>query len=71
MLYLRCPTCKTILANKQLLFEEEQDKICNNKGISDDEKNIQKRELLDKLEVKRYCCRGLMLTYLRLINIVK
>ena len=71
MLYFRCPTCKTVLANKQLPFEAEMEKICKDRTISDDEKNKQKKELLDKLELKRYCCRTLMMTYIKTIDIVK
>jgi len=71
MLYYRCPTCKTIFANKQLLFETEFDKICKNNDLSEKQKEIQKMELLDKLQLKRYCCRMRMLTYTKLINLIK
>ena len=68
MLYYRCPTCKTILANKQLMYEEELDKICTNSKLSEEEKIEQKMKLLDKLELKRYCCRMRMITYVKLID---
>ncbi len=71
MLYFKCPTCRTNLANKQIPFEQELDKICNNNDLDDKKKDELKMALLDKLEVKRYCCRMRILTYSRLIDIVK
>lgn len=70
MLYLKCPSCRTILGNKQLLFEKGMEEICANTK-NDDEINQQKEKLLDKLEVKRYCCRPRMLCYIDLIKIIK
>lgn len=71
MLYFKCPTCKTILANKQVPFEEGLDKICNNPKMSQKEKDSAKVELLDQLEVKRMCCRMRILTYVKQIEIIK
>lgn len=70
MLYFKCPTCRTYLANKQIPFEQELDKICNS-DITEEKKEEVKREILDKLQVKRYCCRMRILTYSKLIDIVK
>lgn len=71
MLYFRCPTCKTILANKQLPYEEELEKICNDKKSTEKEKNDKKMNLLDKLEIRRLCCRMRMLTYINLIETIQ
>lgn len=71
MLYFRCPTCKTVLADKQIPYEEAIKKICADKKLSDDEKNIKKMQVLDDLQVIRYCCRMRMITYVKLIEIVK
>lgn len=70
MLYLKCPTCRTILGNKQIPFEKGMEEICAN-AKTDDEMNKLKEELLDKLEVKRYCCRPRVLCYVDLIKIIK
>lgn len=70
MLYFRCPTCKTDFANKQLVYEKELEKICNSK-TTEEQKEKQKMALLDKLEIKRYCCRMRFLTYTKLIEIIK
>lgn len=71
MLYYKCPTCKTILANKQLIFEQELDKICKDTKMTDEEKKNAKIKLLDVLHLERYCCRMRMLTYVKLIEIIK
>jgi DNA-directed RNA polymerase subunit N (RpoN/RPB10) len=71
MLYYKCPTCRTILANKQLIFEEELEKICKNDDFSFEEKEEEKMELLNRLELTRYCCRMRILTYAKLIEIIK
>tara|TARA_Y200000002_G_C22477837_1_gene577474 strand:+ start:442 stop:711 length:270 start_codon:yes stop_codon:yes gene_type:complete len=70
MLYATCPTCNNLLADKQIYFEEEKEKIENNKKLSkkDKEKNIEK--LLDKIFLTRYCCRMRMITYLDQVNII-
>ena len=70
MLYFKCPTCRTILANKQIPFEEKLEKICNNSNTSEDVKNKQKEKLLDELQLKKICCRMRMLTYIKQIDIV-
>jgi DNA-directed RNA polymerase subunit N (RpoN/RPB10) len=71
MLYFKCPTCKTILANRELVFDEELDKICKNTKLSEKEKDEEKMRLLDKLELTRYCCRMRIMTSVKQINIIK
>jgi len=71
MLYITCPTCGNILGNKQIPFEEDLESICENDELSEEEKESQKRELLDKYKLDKYCCRMRILSYTKLINIVK
>lgn len=70
MLYFRCPTCRTLLAHKQIPLEEGLKKICGNPKLSEEEKKKQKTELLDRLELKRYCCR-MRITYVKQVEIIK
>ena len=70
MLYFKCPTCRTNFANKQLLFEKGMEEICSS-GKNEKEKDKMKEELLDKLEVKRYCCRPRVLCYVDMVKIIK
>jgi len=71
MLYYKCPTCKTVLANKQLLFEQGMEKISYNKSLPLEEANKQKCQLLDDLELKRECCRMRVMGYVDLIHTIK
>lgn len=68
MLYFRCPTCRTILANKQLIYEERLEEISLDKKMSNKEKDKLKRKLLDDLELYRPCCRMRMMGYVKLIE---
>jgi len=70
MLYYKCPSCRTILANKQIPFDIEMNIICN-MDISEDEKNKKKQDLLNKLQVINVCCRMRILTYVKEIDIIK
>jgi DNA-directed RNA polymerase subunit N (RpoN/RPB10) len=71
MLYYKCPTCRTLLANKQLVYENEIKNIINNQKLSDEQKNIEKEKILDKLFIMNICCRMRTLTYCKKIEIVK
>ena len=70
MLYYKCPTCGTILANKQIPFEQGMLKICNNEKLTEKQKEIEKKKLLDELYILNVCCRMRMLTYIKLIDII-
>lgn len=63
MLYFRCPTCGTLLADKQIPWESGLMKICSNNKLSKKEKNKQKEELLTNLSVIEPCCRMRMISY--------
>jgi DNA-directed RNA polymerase subunit N (RpoN/RPB10) len=69
-MYFKCPSCRTLFANKQLPYEKGLEEICASTK-SDDEKNILKEKLLSKLEIHRYCCRPRVLGSVDLIKIVK
>lgn len=70
MLYFRCPTCRTLLADKQLVYERELEKICSS-SKSDEQKEKEKRELLDKIHVLNICCRMITIRYTKFIEIIK
>ena len=70
MIYLKCPTCSTILGNRQVFYETEIKKIINNKKLSNDEKNNEKLEVLNKLELTNYCCKMRVINYLNLTDIL-
>jgi len=71
MLYFKCPTCKTLLANKQLVYKEIMESICNNDKLSNKEKDIAKRKVLTEVELHRECCRMRMMGFIELIEKIK
>ena len=69
---VKCFTCGKVLADKYRYFQEEVRKIKQEKNI--DDKKIEyltsevkdktpEAEILDKLELNKYCCRRHMLTH--------
>ena len=76
MLYIKCPTCRNLLGNKQLYFEKKMDEICKDcdmKKISFEEAEKKKIELVNFLipNKDRYCCKMRLMTYRKLIEFVK
>lgn len=66
MLYYRCPTCKTLLANKIIPYEEELNKIC----ASNNTNPKAKEDLLTKYHFINPCCRMRVMGYVKLIDII-
>ena len=63
MLYLVCPTCGTLLADKIVKYEEEKENICSNPNISKIEKENLLSSLIINLKLRRYCCNMRFMTY--------
>ena len=71
---IRCMTCGKVLADKWNKYEElVKELIKNRKGsnlLDVNAENIEKSPegiALDKLEIKRYCCRKHMLSHVKLV----
>lgn len=73
MLYIVCPTCNRLLADKMIVYEEGLKKITDNPELSNEEKETEKIKLIDSLHIPkdRYCCRMRLMTYRDLVTIVK
>jgi DNA-directed RNA polymerase subunit N (RpoN/RPB10) len=71
MLYYKCPTCRTVLANRQLLFEAAIKSISDNNNLSETQQYDEKIKILSNLMIHNLCCRMRMLTYIKKIEIVK
>ena len=69
MLYPSCPTCHTILADKQLIYEEALAKICN-ENISEDKKSEKKEKLLNTIGLEKICCRMRMISYIDQVKLI-
>jgi len=75
MLYIRCPTCRRLLGDKQLYYEHKLAEICKNNenGLykNQEEVDLEKTKLVNSMGLDRYCCKIRLLTYVRLVDIVK
>lgn len=74
MLYLKCPTCKTTLGDIQIQYENISNKILEDTEsgkISQNDGDKLRNELINSLELDRYCCKMRVMTYMKTINIVK
>jgi DNA-directed RNA polymerase subunit N (RpoN/RPB10) len=70
MLYFKCPTCKTILADKQIIYDSEADKIRDDPKLTDEEKDQMLQDLPRKLKLIRYCCMFRLITSIDDIKIL-
>lgn len=75
MLYLKCPTCRKLLGDSQLIYENIFNQICK-----DEEVNVITAEQAKKLKIDliksfdindRYCCKPRFMTYKKVIEIIK
>jgi len=72
LIYPICPSCGEKLSNKQIPYEEEYKKLCDNDKLTDAEKaNMQQKLLEDTLCVKNYCSKMRITTHIDLIKIIK
>lgn len=74
MLYIKCPSCKKNLGDKQLQYETVLARICKDEemgNLTTDEANKLKSKLILAFELDRYCCTTRLMTYKQLIHIVK
>jgi DNA-directed RNA polymerase subunit N (RpoN/RPB10) len=71
MLYPNCPTCGYCLADIQTNFEKKKKEICNNPDNSENDKENQIKDLVNSQELRRYCCKMRLITYIDLIELIK
>ena len=71
MIYLKCPTCCYVLGNRQKIYELGLDEIESNPNNDEKKKLELKQELVNSLELKRYCCTMRVITYKNKTEIIK
>jgi DNA-directed RNA polymerase subunit N (RpoN/RPB10) len=59
LIYIRCPTCNSVLGNKRLLFKD----LVENRGYSN-------KKALDALGLKNMCCRIRMISFVDVVEYV-
>ena len=70
---VRCFTCGKLLADKYEFYKRELGKKTEDTIIHVNAKTVQQTQegkTLDKLGLKRYCCRRAMLTHIDLIEVI-
>jgi DNA-directed RNA polymerase subunit N len=68
ILPVRCFTCGKVIADKWEYFKKECEKGENIKGEEKHFNKDYKKDVLDKLELERYCCRRMFLGHVDLID---
>lgn len=70
--YIKCPSCGRLLADKELIFEEGIKKI-NLEVLNENEREKKIMDLVESLEIPKnnYCCKMRIMTYVDLYNVVK
>jgi DNA-directed RNA polymerase subunit N (RpoN/RPB10) len=70
MKYLVCPTCGKVLGDVEIEYEIKSKEIMTSK-LSNAEKLIKRRELIESMGIKRYCCKMRMFTYVDPYKIIR
>ena len=69
MLYPVCPTCRMLLADKQIPYEKKLKEL-ENKNLSNDKFSLARGKILDDLGLDRYCCRARIISYVKHEDVV-
>lgn len=70
---IRCFTCGKVMADIADYYEKEKNKIDETKEVDSIYKNFEKIHtgpILDKLGLKRYCCRRNLISNIDMMNII-
>jgi len=75
MLYICCPTCRTLLGNKQIYYERNLAELCKKFDMGEyktkSDFDNDKIKLVNSIGLENYCCRMRLITYVKLIEIIK
>ena len=69
-----CPTCRDLLGDKQKYYERKLAEICQKhemKNLTKEEADLEKQKLVNSLGLRRYCCKQRILSYVRVVDIIK
>jgi len=57
MKYLVCPTCGKVLGDIEIDYEIKSEQIMTSSNLSEQDKIIKRKELIESMGVTRYCCK--------------
>lgn len=70
MLYPVCPTCGFLLADKELEYIKQINKLCESKENNETIKDDDVKKILNNLNINKYCCRLRLTTYVDLVKTI-
>lgn len=72
MLYMICPTCGTLLGNKQLVYEKKMTEL-HDKQLDADGIIKEKEKIINSIGIDKYrtCCRQRIIGYIDTIMLIK
>lgn len=65
---IRCFTCGKVLADKWEYYLKKVNELENNKENDKYFEEPFKEKILDELELKKYCCRRMILTHVDIVD---
>jgi DNA-directed RNA polymerase subunit N (RpoN/RPB10) len=74
MLYMFCPTCRELLGDKQKYYERKMAEICQKYDTgkyTKEQSDMEKQNLVNSIGLRRYCCKQRILSYVRVVDIIK
>jgi DNA-directed RNA polymerase subunit N (RpoN/RPB10) len=71
MKYVVCPTCGKVLGDIEIPYEIKSHQIMISSELTEEEKIIKRRELIENMGIKRYCCKMRVFTQTDPYKIIK
>jgi len=81
MIYMICPECGDLLRHRQIIYEDEMEKVCNGMGLDynmisqenyeRDEVYVKKRQDIVNKLCTNLCCKINLITYISLSRLIK
>jgi hypothetical protein len=81
MIYMICPECGELLRHKQIIYEDEMQKVCDDLGVDynmisqegfeRNEEYIKKRQDIVNKLCTNICCKFNLITYISMVRLIK
>lgn len=70
MKYLVCPTCGKVLGDIEIEYETKSEEIMTS-NLSEKEKVVKRKELIETMGINRYCCKMRIFTQIDPYKIIR
>jgi hypothetical protein len=81
MIYMICPECGELLRHKQIIYEDEMQKVCDEfgidynmisqEGMERNEEYVKRRQEIVNNLATNICCKFNLLTYISIVRLIK